>query len=142
MNIRHLITILACVSLAAAAHAGLVQPAPVDVELDNQIANGDMLTARTSSNSVEFIGCGVRQFDDGINEFAFGFCQAGDADENQITCFTQTPSLLETIRAISDNSFVTFSWRDDGQGGAECVRVGFSTQSFYLPDEFPGGGRP
>ena len=31
---------------------------------------------------------------------------------------------------MSDTSFVIFTWNADG----ECTFVGYSTQSFYLPD--------
>lgn len=97
---------------------------------------GDQLTARTADNDVEFIGCGIRIFDDGGAAFTFGFCQAGDSAEVQITCFTENPALLEAMRAASAYAFITFSWEDDGSGGAECLRIGFSTQSFYLPEPF------
>lgn len=116
------------------AVAGFVQPAAVLIDEDNMSAQGDMWTARTADNDVEFIGCGVRVFDDGTNAFSFGFCQAGNAEVLSITCFTENPVLLDTINSASDFSFVTFDWVDDGVGGAECVRVGFSTQSFYLPN--------
>ena len=39
------------------------------------------------------------------------------------------------MRVGSSYGFVTFSWDDDGAGNLTCNRVGFSTQSFYLPDE-------
>jgi hypothetical protein len=32
--------------------------------------------------------------------------------------------------ALSDYSFITFSWIADGT----CRAIGFSTQSFYIPD--------
>ena len=40
---------------------------------------------------------------------------------------------IDEVRANTDYAFITFNWQDDGFGGAECIRVGFSTQSFYLP---------
>ena len=121
--------------LAGVTFAGFVQPAVVVVDFVNMLAEGDQNTARTAADDVSFIGCGVRVNDDGVNPpFAFGFCQAGDSEENEITCFTQNPNLLNAMGAGNDFSFITFSWRDDGSGGAECTRIGFSTQSFYLPN--------
>lgn len=129
-----LIVITTIAMVSSAALAGLVQPARVSIDLDAKYAHGDMYTARTAMNEVEFIGCGTRHFDDGTgNEFLFGFCQAGDAADNQITCFTQDESLLETMRAATAYAYITFSWKDEGTFGTECTRVGFSTQSFYLP---------
>jgi len=118
--------------LSGVAFAGYQQPVPVVVDLVNMDALGNQLTAQTSDNDVEFIGCGIRVFDDGVNSFSLGFCQAGDSEENQITCFTENANLLDTLKASSDFAFITFSWQDDGFGGAECTRIGFSTQSFYL----------
>lgn len=121
------------------ALAGFVQPAPVTFDFfeGGGTASGDMRTAREAKNDVDFIGCGVRQFDNGVSQSTFGFCQAQNAEVESITCFTDRPALLETMRATADNSFITFSWVDvdDGEGGLtqECIRVGFSTQSFYLP---------
>jgi hypothetical protein len=126
------VTILAL--LAGFAFAGLVAPVPVDVDLDNMFAFGDQFTARTSAGDTQFIGCGTRSIDDGTgNPFRFGFCQASDADGDEVTCFTENANLLDEMRANNDYAFITFGWQDDGGGGAECIRVGFSTQSFYLP---------
>ncbi len=135
MKIRYLISITALTLLAGLAFAGFVQPAPVVVDLVNMTALGDQFTARTAADDVSFIGCGIRVTDDGVNPpFSFGFCQAGDSEENQITCFTMNPNLLATMGAGNDFSFITFSWQDGGFGGTECIRIGYSTQSFYLPD--------
>lgn len=135
MITKHILSATILTLVASFAFAGLVQPAPVDVDLDNSFAQGDQLTARTSTGDTEFIGCGTRVFDDGMgNSFVFGFCQASDADGDEITCFTQSPALLDAMKAIDSYAFITFNWDDDGFGGAECIRVGFSTQSFYLPD--------
>ena len=109
--------------------AGLYQPAPVTVDLEQGAASGDMTTAANSNNKVEFIGCGSRSFEGG---FHFGFCQASDAAGNQATCFTEDPTLLDEIQGLSDRAFIQFNWTDDGAGNLTCVRVGSSTQSFYL----------
>ncbi len=130
----YLISIAVLMLGAGTVHAGAVIPSPVLVDLDNMFAQGNQVTARFADNDTDLIGCGVRVFDDGISQFSFGFCQATDSDEENIVCFTQNPNLLETMRANSDFAFITFNWQDDGFGGFECTRVGFSTQSFYIPD--------
>lgn len=134
MQVKFLLSTIALTVLAGGAFAGLVQPAPVIVDLDNMFAQGDQLTARIADNDVELIGCGIRIFDNGGNAFTWGFCQATDSAGQTITCFTESPSLLEVMRSTSAYSFITFSWQDDGFGGTECTRIGFSAQSFYLPD--------
>jgi hypothetical protein len=58
---------------------------------------------------------------------------AGLAGGESITCFSDNKALLDGIQSIADNSFVTFSWVDDGTGALTCRSIGSSTQSFYLP---------
>ena len=40
--------------------------------------------------------------------------------------------MLDAISGSSDFSFLTFSWEGE-EDDATCIRIGFSTQSFYLP---------
>lgn len=136
-KILTLITALS-VLLPALAFAGVTQPAPVVVDLDVNFASGDQWTARSSKNAVEFIGCGVTQYDDGAGGvFSVGFCQAGDADGVTVACFSQSTELLATMRATSAFAFISFSWNPDG----DCTRLRYSTQSFYLP-RFTSKGEP
>lgn len=119
--------------MTSVAFAGLKTPVPVEVDLVNGFAQGDLTTAANSKNDVELIGCGTRNFDDGLGfSFRFGFCQATTADGVAITCFTENTALLDEIRGLSSRSYITFSWEDDGSGNITCTRIGFSTQSFYL----------
>lgn len=135
---KKLMFMFASLLFSVTVYAGFVQPAPVVIEVDaagNGIALGDMISARNSENEFEFIGCGIRAADDGAGgAFYSGFCQASVEEEGSVTCFTQNVDLLEGINILSDSSFITFSWTDDGSGNLTCVRVGSSTQSFYLPE--------
>ena len=120
------------VFLSSWALAGLVQPAPILIILNPDLsgsAQGDMVTARFSDNDVEFIGCGIRTITGPGGVFQFGFCQATDADEQAVFCSTQNVDLLDAMKATADYSFLTFAFDADGA----CTRVGFSTQSIYLP---------
>ena len=93
-------------------------------------AQGDQWTARNSDNSGDLIGCGIRNLDDGMGgSFSFGFCQATDSDGDAITCTSFNEDLFDTIKANNSYSFITFGW----DANDECTRIGFSTQSFYLP---------
>ena len=138
MKSKQLLSTAALVLLSSMVFAGFLQPAPVLVEINADLsgfAQGDMATARFSASDLELIGCGIRTFDDGAGGvFETGFCQAvmddGSAEGLRGFCNTQRSDLLDTLKATSDYSFVTFSWNADG----ECTRVGFSTQSFYIPE--------
>ena len=121
-------------AMSGAANAGYVQPFPVDVDLANNIASGDQVSARDDKDKDVFIGCGVRSISvPGGASFRFGFCQAEDSDGERVLCNTQDPQLLDEMRANTTYGWISFSFQDDGAGGFTCTRVGFSTQSFYLP---------
>lgn len=135
-----LIVLMGASLMSAPAIAGYVQPAPVTIDLENGFASGDQVTARTAKkDDSSFIGCGTRNIeDDQGGLFSWAFCQAQDADEQLITCFTFNPELVKTINAINDTSFITFNWTEDEGGTLTCNRMGFSTQSFYLGKEIKG----
>ena len=127
---RVLVSAASIAALFGAANAGSVQPFPVDVDLTARSAEGDMVTARYAGKENEFIGCGIRKFDDGAGgATAFGFCQAEDADGERGSCNTFNEDLLDAISSSASFSFVTFNWDENGT----CTRIGFSNQSLYLP---------
>lgn len=132
MKVKYLV--LSLLLFSSMTLAGYLQPAPVEVTLNpdgSGSATGDMISARFSDNDVEFIGCGIRAFDDGAGGvFYFGFCQAADSTDLHGFCSTQRSDLLDAVKSISDYSFITFSWNAAG----ECTLIGNSTQSFYIPE--------
>lgn len=134
MKLRYISFFGALLLSSSIAIAGFLQPAPVTVTVNDDgsgTASGDMATARFADNDFDLIGCGIRTFDDGAGGvFEFGFCQAQDSTEVNGFCSTDRSDILDTLKATADYSFVTFSWNTDG----ECTRVGFSTQSFYIPE--------
>lgn len=129
MKARHILISAILALFSSIAVAGYVQPLPVLIVINpdtSGLAQGDMWTARTAGNDVEFIGCGIRLTD----SLSWGFCQAADADGDQMTCFTLNPVLLDAIKTISDFSYIEFTW----DVAADCTSIGISTQSFYLPN--------
>lgn len=141
MKVKMLIAGLSFMAIASLALAGYVQPAPVTISINpdgSGTATGDMVTARFSDNDVEHIGCGVRlyKFADGTF-FNYGFCQAEDADGVDAFCSTEDEDLLDIMKATADYSFITFGWNAD----EECTNIGFSTQSFYIPEHTSNRGK-
>ena len=132
MRLKQLISIGVLALGSSVALAGLVNEFPVAVTLNpdgSGTAAGSMTTARFSKNKVEYIGCGVRRFDDGVGGvFVFGFCQASTEDEVLGFCQTENPTLIASIGDQDDFSFITFSW----DAATECQGIGNSTQSFYI----------
>ncbi|HKR34322.1 MAG TPA: hypothetical protein VJT10_05755 [Steroidobacteraceae bacterium] len=133
MRMKRLMAIGVLVLGSSAAMAGLVNEFPVTVNLNpdgSGSAAGSITTARFSKDLVQYIGCGIRRFDDGAGGvFVFGFCQASTATEVVGFCDSENPALLASIGDQDDFSFITFGWNAAG----ECTSIGNSTQSFYLP---------
>jgi len=115
--------------VATSAIGGDVNPTPVEVDLVNRVAFGDLVTARYSRNEVESIGCGIRATSDGFNVLEFGFCRATDRQNEEILCTTFDDVLIEVISASSSKSFILFNWDEE----ANCTQIGVSNQSLYLP---------
>ena len=135
MKLANLLLTTTLILLAGVAFGGFSFPGPVEVDLDNRQAHGSQLGATVSNNDIELIGCGIRAFDDGVNPpFSFGFCQANNSEDVFVVCFTESAELLDAIKGTSAYSFIAFRWDEN----FDCVRVAFSTQSFYLPAE-PAG---
>lgn len=132
---KQLIAIAMLLLGPSAAMAGLVQPSSVEVSIFSTgggRASGDMVTARFSKNAVEFLGCGVRRIYTIDGSFqVIAFCQARTAASVNGACFTEDPALIQALDAISDYSFITFTWNAAGA----CTAIGTSTQSVYIPDK-------
>jgi hypothetical protein len=113
------------------AAGGTYTPVPITIDFDNRVASGDMYSARLSANPDALIGCGIRSPAPGVT---FAFCQArlGPDDDQLAQCFTEDPAQLATIGAMDDFSYIVFRWDIDGN----CLSVGNSTQSLYLPEFF------
>jgi hypothetical protein len=94
-----------------------------------------MVSARYSKDANEIIGCGTRTFGDG---FTWGFCQATDADEVSVGCYTENPVMLDAIAKLSAYSYIGFSWDEDGN----CTYISSSTQSMYLPRNLGTNDKP
>ena len=129
MKIRNLL-IFAILALASSfAVAGSVQPQVVLIDEVGMYAQGDMWTARSADNDLELIGCGIRKYDDYAGgALETGFCQAQDASGIHIVCTTINEELMDGM-PTGQYGFITFSWNED----FECIRIGSSNQSFYLP---------
>ena len=134
MKFRYLLPTVLLTLTAGIVYGGHVDSVPVRVDLTAGQATGDLRSARTSPDTIAFIGCGSRTTEAGPgNAFHFGFCQAGDAEGNTIICSTENAELLKEIQSIGWADYIIFRWTDDGSGAATCSYIGTSKQSVYLP---------
>ena len=126
MKKKKLLAVLLVMCVPSMVLAGAANDVPVTIDFDIMFAQGNMATARFAKNKKEMIGCGSRSDASG---FVWGFFQATDSSDANVTCFTTNPVLVEAIRAHADFSFILFAW-DEAQ---ECTIIRNSTQSFYIP---------
>jgi hypothetical protein len=131
MILRKASLVLVCALFTSITTAGTLVKVPVTIDRTQLRADGNMTSARFSSNEFERIGCGVRTLDynDGVSIIEYGFCFARTSEEESIMCTTESPNLIRAIRALNDYSYIVFRWGND----EECRYVGSSTQSIYIP---------
>ncbi len=99
---------------ATAALAGTVSNEPVVVWTDAQgkrSARGGVRWVRGSMSSVEFIGCTLRAFDNGLSG---ADCSARTAGNVYLGCYTTKPSLIQAVTSINSSTFLVFSVNADG----------------------------
>ena len=124
--------------LSSLAFAGEFKVAPVSIDFDEQVAEGNLIAARASESPHERIGCGVGA---GYVLGHYANCEATDATNNHITCITDEPEMIDTIASINTFSYVYFTWGAvDGKGappdGYEwCRHVTVATRSIHIPEK-------
>ena len=113
-------------------YAGAHSSVEVSIQFDDSGnvvgAMGNEADAFNSVDSNQYIGCG--------GNTVTGFCQAHDATAdadgvlNSAICFTQNTQLLEQIRSVAADSFVSFTM-DPTTG--DCLTLRVSHNSFNRP---------
>ena len=132
-NRKTLVGLVAGLSLAAIAHAGLRLTSQVDVEDAYRYASGYLGAAyNTNANSTEYIGCAVSTGQGVTN----AWCYAANAAGLTRGCYTGAPELIDVIRSLDSSGSLLFSWDDDGS----CVVITTAQYSFMEPKVW--GGEP
>lgn len=128
--------IFAAASFAASGMvvAGLRFTSEVYVNDTYRSAGGSMTDARGSADTRQFIGC-YHWYDTlgGATPYV-GFCQAANSAGLTRSCSTTNYALVESIRSISAESQIGFSWNADGT----CRYVIVTNNSYYKPASATG----
>jgi hypothetical protein len=124
------IAILASLGLAGAAHSGVKENATVVVSTAAKIAYGSFGSARNSLDSYQKLYCWVWSFDDAGTPFESGGCYARDYNLSvSAMCGTTLPGLLQAIRGLNDDAYISFAWDVNGQ----CTSIKNHNGSMYAP---------
>lgn len=92
----------------------------VSINTSSRTATGSLGLARNSSNSTEYIGCGM-------DSPGNAFCTARDSGGTTVSCSTTSSSFREVLKSMNGDSFVSFSWDSAGA----CTRVYVDNYSFW-----------
>ena len=137
MKILQLLLPAAIMLLSSLAYAGEFQIAPVEIDFDNQAAQGNLIAARFSKNDAERIGCAVGN---GVlspgqpDNPHYAYCEASLGNGVDTYCITYDAAMIDTIASINTLSFVYFKW-EYLSGEQVCTHVTVATRSIHIPDK-------
>ncbi|MGH8106120.1 MAG: hypothetical protein ACREO2_07365, partial [Arenimonas sp.] len=97
-------------------------------------AGGTMTDARGSADNQQFIGCYSYYDTMGGAAPYMGFCYASNSAGMTKSCSTTNSAIVQSIRSISAESYIGFSWNADGT----CRYVLVNNNSYYKPASATG----
>jgi hypothetical protein len=122
--LRFALAAAALVGFAPAARAGLAVDYPVDIS--GKSASGSLNGARTSADSVQYIGCSVKY--DVATDKTEVSCVARNEFEKSLGCSTTKAGFVPVAVGISDYAWIYFKCE-----GSELVALTASKFSHNLP---------
>lgn len=137
MKTKKLITIFCIAALSATSGlvmAGMRFTSEVYVNETYRSASGSMTDARGSADTKQFIGCYHYYDTAGGSTPLIGFCHASNPVGLTRSCSTTNPNIVQSIRSISAESNIGFSWNTDGT----CRYVMVTNNSYYKPASTTG----
>lgn len=123
-------TLAAGLAAQSAAYAGYSYPSTVAVYNSSSgggTASGAMRPTRYSSDSTQYIGCGIAS--DAVSS-TYVSCYARNSAGSYLYCYTSTPSTaaLHALSSVNDTSFIYFQVNSAGQ----CTYLSIGNQSGNL----------
>jgi len=113
-------------AVPAVAQAGYKAKFPVYIDLTNHFAEGAMGSARNSLDTAQQLSCAVSTYY-GVSS---GFCYAQDAQGQNVICWFDEPAYVETLHALSSDSFIHFEWSPTDN---HCTWISTQTGSWAEP---------
>jgi len=123
---------LVCVSAPVYAGGKDVRLVVVKITPDGMVeGTGSMGSSRNSLDSNQNIGCGLSASTSlaGVR----GFCSARDSGGAVASCNVTSPQLIEVIKAITDDSLISFQHPVPTSGQPTCTLITISSSSLYEP---------
>jgi hypothetical protein len=130
-NAIALLALCAFAGFSASALAGEKVRSDVNVSITSTLvsSNGAIGSARNSLDNTQRIGCQLRA--NSVSTALSGSCDATDAFGNRAFCITSAPQLIEVIKAIGTDSYISFTYVPSATGNPTCTSVSISNSSIY-----------
>lgn len=100
----------------------------VTIDTAAKTAHGSVGAARSSADTLQYIGCSVYAYEDG---FTYAGCSAKNAAGTFVNCSSSVPAIVETVRNMPSDGFVQFYWNTNG----DCTYVSLGNYSYYAPKQ-------
>lgn len=113
---------IALLASVGAALAGARGRAEVYIDPRSRHADGNLVDARGSSDSLQRIGCLTYSSNRGV-------CVATDSTGNSAGCYSVDPGTVQTMRSLDSDSYLYFDWDENGV----CTTVFVYKSSMYRP---------
>jgi hypothetical protein len=110
---------------AGMAAAGQSLTYQVNINDTYKFAVGAMPAVRSSSDTVQFIGCYNNVYTGGVSASCFATNSAGVSRN----CYTNNADMIAAIQSISSESYIYFQWNTDGT----CSYVFVENSSRFKP---------
>ncbi|QSQ21754.1 hypothetical protein JY651_42490 [Pyxidicoccus parkwayensis] len=108
MKLAKMAMMLPMLALApAVAQAGTKCTSPATVDVTNRWARGALGSVRNTADTVSNIYCIVYSY-------GYAFCSARDAAGVTGSCGTSDPGYINTLQAMTQDSYVYFTWDTAG----------------------------
>ena len=116
--------VLACAAIGGTALGGHTQSQPVWII--NGQAGGSLADARSSGDTISYIGCDVLGW---AGDVPNAFCSARDENGKLLACNSNDPAVVAAAAAFGPTTYVTFRPTKDGL----CEFVWTENLSYYAP---------
>jgi hypothetical protein len=111
---------------STAAYAGYKSIYYVGVDTTSREAYGSFGSARSSADTVQYIGCAVQGFSSGTSRV---ICEARNASNVSAACSSTAPAMVTAATSQSGDSYIYFTWDETGT----CTYLYVSNTSNWAP---------
>lgn len=118
---------IALIASVGAAFAGAGSRPEVYVDARGRHADGSLVAARGSSDSMQSIGCLTYSSNRGV-------CVARDSAGNSGACYSINPDTVQAMRSLDSDSYLYFDWDENGV----CTFLFVQKSSIYRPGSISG----